>query len=134
MDREADKIVRMSIKKAGLEKPGKDFLHSVMSKIETQTEVAPVRIKNEALISRNGWLLIGGIVSLLLVTVLLTDSEYKLPFVISFETEMLHDYFSIFESRIFVVSIVITAIFVLLHTWLISRKMDDWYLRYKHQM
>lgn len=134
MNREADKIVRMSIKKAGLEKPGKDFLHSVMSKIETQTEVAPLRIKNEALISRNGWLLIGGIVSLLLGTVLLTDSEYKLPFVISFETEMLHDYFSIFESRIFVVSIVITAIFVLLHTWLISRKMDDWYLRYKHQM
>jgi hypothetical protein len=134
MDREADKIVRMSIKKAGLEKPGKDFLHSVMSKIETQTEVAPLRFKNEALISRNGWLLIGGIVSLLLGTVLLTDSDYKLPFVISIETEMLHDYFSIFESRIFVVSIVITAIFVLLHTWLISRKMDDWYLRYKHQM
>jgi hypothetical protein len=134
MDREADKIVRMSIKKVGLEKPGKDFLHSVMSKIETQTEVAPLRIKNEALISRNGWLLIGGIVSLLLGTVLLTDSDYKLPFVISIETEMLHDYFSIFESRIFVVSIVITAIFVLLHTWLISRKMDDWYLRYKHQM
>jgi len=134
MNREADKIVRISIKKAGLEKPGKDFLHSVMSKIETQTEVAPLRFKNEALISRNGWFLIGGIVSLLLGTVLLTDSEYKLPFVISFETEMLHDYFSIFESRIFVVSIVITAIFVLLHTWLISRKMDDWYLRYKHQM
>jgi membrane-bound ClpP family serine protease len=105
-----------------------------MSKIETQTEVAPVRIKNEALISRNGWLLIGGIVTLLLGTVLLTDSDYKIPFVISFKTEMLHDYFSIFESRIFVVSIVITAIFVLLHTWLISRKMDDWYLRYKHQM
>lgn len=134
MNREADKIVRMSIKKAGLENPGKDFLQSVMSKIETQTEVAPVRIKNEALISRNGWLLIGGIVSLLLGTVLLTDSEYKIPFVISFETEMLHDYFSIFESRIFVLSIVITALFVLLHTWLISRKMDDWYLRYKHQM
>jgi hypothetical protein len=134
MNREADKIVRMSIKKAGLENPGKDFLQSVMSKIETQTEVAPVRIKNEALISRNGWLLIGGIVTLLLGTVLLTDSDYKIPFVISFKTEMLHDYFSIFESRIFVVSIVITAIFVLLHTWLISRKMDDWYLRYKHQM
>lgn len=134
MNREADKIVRMSIKKAGLENPGKDFLQSVMSKIETQTEVAPVRIKNEALISRNGWLLIGGIVSLLLGTVLLTDSEYKIPFVFSFETEMLHDYFSIFESRIFVLSIVITALFVLLHTWLISRKMDDWYLRYKHQM
>lgn len=134
MNREADKIVRMSIKKAGLESPGKDFLQSVMTKIETQTEVAPVRIKNEALISRNGWLLIGGIVTLLLGSVLLTDSDYKIPFVISFKTEMLHDYFSIFESRIFVVSIVITAIFVLLHTWLISRKMDDWYLRYKHQM
>ncbi|MBK8620917.1 MAG: hypothetical protein IPN79_03945 [Saprospiraceae bacterium] len=134
MEQEADKLVRTYIKKIGVESPGQDFLQSVMSKIEVKSDLAPVLIKNEVLISLKGWFLIGMVVLSLSGMVFFIDKDSQIPVLIQFDTQILQNYFSIFMSRIFVVGMVIMALFVLLHTWMISRKLDAWYLRHKHHM
>jgi hypothetical protein len=123
-----DKIIKKAFKKAGYQKPGPDFVKSVMAKIEKQNMVEKKPIVVSPVISTKGWGLIFLIVVSLISFVHYTKTENKtsiLPFDlnIDFSTSSL----SVFGSQIFVYGMVIMTIFFLVQIRFAIKKIDKLY-------
>ncbi len=121
-----DDFVKNAVKIASLEKPGDEFIPSLMEKIEgLKTENSKLTV-TDSIISWKGWVIIGLIITSIFVLLFLSDSG-----ILSFSVfnkyfdEIPSIHFSMSVSSIFLTGLLVFVFYFIIQISLIIKRVND---------
>ncbi|MBN2614259.1 MAG: hypothetical protein JXR71_01070 [Bacteroidales bacterium] len=117
-----DDFLKEAVRSMPLEKPGEDFLPSLMEKIKTKESVQPTVIHAAPIIPAKGWVLITSIVVALLALLFSTgQGPQYFPFVSGWFSKISIDFSSVPIPKLFMVGLIVFLFYFVVEIVFISR-------------